>query len=100
MWSKESFARFERALERDGERGGLDFADVVDLADLHGLSLGEASEVIGDRRRWQRVFVDEHGDTVHPDIAARAFADAALGGHCPYHVVWRRAGPASGYLLA
>ena len=100
MWNNDSFARFERALERGGRHGDVSFGDVVSLAERHGLSLGEASAALADEHRWQRVFVDRQGAVVHPDVAAQAFADAALGGRCPYRVTWRPAGAASGYLLA
>jgi hypothetical protein len=100
MWSDEAFARFERTLESGGELCELSGADVVELAGRHGLSLAEASAALDDEHRWQRVFVDEQGQTVHPDVAARAFERAAYGVRCPYRVTWRRAGPSSGYLLA
>jgi hypothetical protein len=100
MWSTDSFARFERALELDCQRGEVSFGDVVSLAEKHGLSLGEASAALQDEKRWQRVFVDALGQVVHPDVAASALAQSAFGGRCPYRVTWRRAGPQSGYLLA
>ena len=100
MWSSNSVARFERDVETGGAGDEVSFADLVDLADRQRLPLAEAAAALLDERHWQRVFVDEQGRTVHPDIAARAFEKAVLGGHCPYRVTWRRAGPSSGYLLA